>query len=180
MWSLIGFDDNSCRYSVTNLIFFACSGVSGMSIKSSCGNSDVFSDGKNSLSLIPCLPYFDIVHAVILFRYIIKIHYMYPCSCVFGCWSWNKNHIWRTELKKQRLFGCFFFLCLTSSSFALQVRASDAVHTTGSADAHVSPKYLKTTKEKPKQKNPAKPTNSKYACSLKKTTCCRQTDALGI
>uniref|UniRef100_A0A8B9PUB7 U2 snRNP-associated SURP motif-containing protein n=1 Tax=Apteryx owenii TaxID=8824 RepID=A0A8B9PUB7_APTOW len=30
----------------------------------------------------------------------------------------------------------FFFLCLTSSSFSLQVRVPDAVHTAGSADTH--------------------------------------------
>lgn len=33
----------------------------------------------------------------------------------------------------------FLFLCLTSSSFSLQVRAPDAAHNTGSADTHVRP-----------------------------------------
>lgn len=49
-------------------------------------------------------------------------------------------------MKKPR--GCLFlFVFLTSSSFSLQVRAPDAVHTTGSADTHVSPKYLKPAKK---------------------------------
>jgi len=54
------------------------------------------------------------------------------------------------ELNKKPRGCLFLFLCLTSSSsFSLQVRVPDAVHTTGSGDTHVSPKYLKTNKQKP-------------------------------
>lgn len=42
--------------------------------------------------------------------------------------------------KSTCLLPSFLFLCLTSFAFSLQVRLPDAVHNTGSADTHVSPK----------------------------------------
>uniref|UniRef100_A0A8C9L2A0 U2 snRNP-associated SURP motif-containing protein n=2 Tax=Serinus canaria TaxID=9135 RepID=A0A8C9L2A0_SERCA len=53
-----------------------------------------------------------------------------------------KIHIPRTGKNPPEVICLFLVVCLTSSSFSPQVRGPDAVHTTGSADSHVSPKHL--------------------------------------